>query len=120
MAGSPPPVRLIWRVRDRATFAALRHARPWRQGLVTVRAVCVSRHGDPPRVAYAVGRAAGTAVHRNRLRRRLRAAVHEERAALRAGAAYLVGAAPGAHGLDAATLRRDVAGALRRASGALR
>lgn len=115
-AGSPAPVRLIWRVRDRATFAALRRARPWRHGPVTVRAVAAPRRADPPRVAYAVGRAAGGAVRRNRLRRRLRAAVWEERAALSTGLAYLVGASPAAHRVDATALRRDVACALRSAA----
>lgn len=50
----------------------------------------------PPRVAYAIGRAHGSAVSRNRLRRRLRAAVHAERDHLVDGCAYLVSAAPAA------------------------
>ena len=48
----------------------------------------------PPRVAYAVGRAVGPAVRRNRLRRRLRAAVREHAAGLHDGCAYLVSASP--------------------------
>lgn len=48
----------------------------------------------PPRVAYAVGRAVGTAARRNRLRRQLRAAVREHRAHLTGGCVYLVRAAP--------------------------
>jgi ribonuclease P protein component len=50
----------------------------------------------PPRVAYAIGRNVGGAVVRNRIRRRLRAALQAESAQLRPGAAYLVGARPGA------------------------
>jgi ribonuclease P protein component len=45
------------------------------------------------RVAYAVGRAAGGAVVRNRVRRRLRSAVAEIESQLRPGA-YLFGAGP--------------------------
>jgi ribonuclease P protein component len=49
--------------------------------------------GLPPRVAYAIGRKVGSAVERNRLRRRLRAIVHELAPGLPPGA-YLIGAAP--------------------------
>lgn len=49
--------------------------------------------GDTPRVAYAIGRAVGGAVVRNRVRRRLRAAVAEIEPQLRPGA-YLFGARP--------------------------
>ncbi len=45
-----------------------------------------------PAVAYAIGRRAGNAVARNRIRRRLRAAVHDHREQLVPGAAYLLGA----------------------------
>jgi ribonuclease P protein component len=47
--------------------------------------------GGPARVAYAVS-GAGNAVARNRLRRRLRAAVGRSEADLAPGAAYLVSA----------------------------
>jgi ribonuclease P protein component len=46
---------------------------------------------SPPRVAYAVG-GTGNAVARNRVRRRLRAAVARAEAELHAGGAYLVSA----------------------------
>ena len=52
-------------------------------------------HGDgcgPARVAYAVGSGVGGAVARNRVRRRLRAAVRVHADALRGGDAYLVAA----------------------------
>jgi ribonuclease P protein component len=85
-----PPLGLIWRVRDRATFAALARAERHSRGPVTVRFV---PGGDeaPPRVAYAVG-GTGNAVARNRLRRRLRAAIARAESQLHAGGAYLVSA----------------------------
>jgi len=43
----------------------------------------------PPRVAFAVGRRAGSAVDRNRVRRRLRAAIDRCRVDLAPGGAYL-------------------------------
>ena len=46
---------------------------------------------DPPRVAYAVGRHAGGAVARNKIRRRLRAATQAHAQELEPGRAYLVG-----------------------------
>jgi ribonuclease P protein component len=49
-------------------------------------------------VAYAVSKRAGSAVARNRLRRRLRAAVAHHRGRMRPGTAYLFGA-----GSEAAT-----------------
>lgn len=90
-AGSPPPLGLIWRVRDRATFVALSRARRHRRGGLSVR--YVPGGGDrPPRVAYALGRDLGRAVARNRVRRRLRAAMASLEGELLPGAAYLVGA----------------------------
>jgi ribonuclease P protein component len=60
----------------------------------------------PPRVAFAVGRSVGGAVVRNRLRRRLRAAVGD---AARSGALppgwYLIGASTAALACDAPSLR---------------
>jgi len=84
------PVGLIWRVRDRATFAALARAERHVQGPITVRVVRSEAEG-PARVAYAVS-GARNAVARNRLRRRLRAAVRGADADLVSGAAYLVSA----------------------------
>jgi ribonuclease P protein component len=89
--GPRPPVRLIWRVRDRATLRALAAGRRHRRGALAV-TVVPTVAGDPPRVAYAVGRGVGGAVRRNRVRRRLRAAVAAEAAALQPGHAYLVSA----------------------------
>ena len=72
--------------------------------------------GDLPRVAYAVGRRAGGAVVRNRIRRRLRAIVRE---AGLAGALvpgnYLIGAGAPAATLPYRELRTTVMEALRSA-----
>jgi ribonuclease P protein component len=87
--------RLIWRIRDRATFDALATGRRRRRGPISMTFL----PGDPtvpPRVAYAIGRRVGPAVVRNRVRRRLRAATLAHRADLRPGGAYLFGAAPAA------------------------
>jgi ribonuclease P protein component len=65
----------------------------------------------PPRVAYAVGRRAGGAVVRNRIRRRLRAIIFEVRARLHPGA-YLVGASGAAASLSYEELRATVCQAL--------
>jgi ribonuclease P protein component len=97
--GPRPPVGLIGRIGDRATFDVLRRqGRRARQGPVTVVFVAGGGQGGV-RVAYSVGRRVGPAVVRNRLRRRLRAAVREldREAGGLAGGAYLV------------TVRRDAA-----------
>ncbi len=69
--------------------------------------------GDPPRVAYAIGRPFGTAVERNRARRRLRAAVALEQALLLDGGAYLVAAERSVMTVTFPTLRDHVATVLR-------
>jgi ribonuclease P protein component len=87
--------RLIWRIRDRATFDALATGRRRRRGPISMTFL----PGDPslpPRVAYAIGKRVGPAAVRNRVRRRLRAAASAHRAELRPGGAYLFGAAPAA------------------------
>jgi ribonuclease P protein component len=61
--------------------------------------------GAPPRVAYAVGRRVGSAVTRNRVRRRLRAAVREEAGRLEPSCAYLIGAGPDAAAASYGDLR---------------
>ena len=85
--------RLIWRIRDRATFDALAAGRRRRRGPISMTFL----PGDPslpPRVAYAVAKRVGPAVVRNRVRRRMRAATRAHRAALAPGGVYLFGAAP--------------------------
>ncbi len=109
--GPPAPVRLILPIRDRATFIALRRSRRRaRRGAITVTWV-PGTGTDPARIAYAVGRKTGTAVVRNRVRRRLRAAARECRGHLGPGA-YLVGATADAASLPYARLRSSFSEAL--------
>ena len=86
-AGSASPPDLARR--DRATFEALAGARRQRAGPVSLRFL-TDGSDDPARVAYAIGRRFGTAVERNRARRRLRAAIALDEALLLPGGAYLV------------------------------
>ena len=75
--------------------------------------------GDQVRVAYAIGRRVGPAVARNRLRRRLRAAVREiQRDEGLAPGAYLIGARADAIGRPYRELRADLTAALVAAAGA--
>lgn len=99
--GSRSVVGLIGRIRDRGTFDALRReGRRARRGPVTVMFL-PGADGSGARVAYSVGRHVGSAVARNRVRRRLRAVVREldSRARGLAAGAYLVIA--GAQAADA-------------------
>ena len=86
----------LWRVTDRASFQALRRrGRRVRRGPVTVTYLAPDERSStlPPRVAFAVGKATGGAVVRNRVRRRLRAALHELLVAGRLpSGTYLLGA----------------------------
>ncbi len=109
--GPRPAVGLIGRISDRATFEALRRAgRRARRGPVTV----VYAPGPVDvRAAYSVGKGLGTAVQRNRVRRRLRAALrelHTDTGGLPPGA-YLVIASPPAARASYAELRRSIASA---------
>lgn len=110
---------MVWRIRDRATFDALRRsgARAHR-GPITVTYAQVGTASEP-RVAYAVGKRAGGAVERNRLRRRLRAAVAEVSEELSPGA-YLIAAGPEAGGFGFEELKRTVAAAMTTACGGRR
>lgn len=106
----------LWRVRDHATFAQFRHARRVRRGPVTVTFVpAPSGPARPPRVAFAVGKHAGNAVVRNRIRRRVRAVLTDLAPDLAPGA-YLVGAGPTAATVPAADLRRCLAEATTKAA----
>jgi ribonuclease P protein component len=64
-------------------------------------------------VAYAIGRRTGNAVVRNRLRRRLRAAVHEHAELLAPDTAYLVGADRSALTMTFSALSAALSAALR-------
>jgi ribonuclease P protein component len=111
-----PPV--VGRIRKQATFRAL--SRP--DGRAQRGAVAVAFSGHAPEVAglplagYAIGKRHGGAVERNRLRRRLRAALRASGEELPAGA-YLVRAAPAAAELGFEELRRAVRAAAQAAAG---
>lgn len=95
----------LWRVRDRASFAALRRDGVRRRvGPLTVTRLPVAAGGSPvPAVAFAVGTSVGPAVARNRLRRRLRHVIAD------AGpppGTYLVSAGPAARTLSDQELRQ--------------
>ena len=101
----------VWRVRRASTFAELRrHGRRVRAGPITVTWLPAPM-GEPPKVAFAIGRPVGNAVTRNRLRRRLRSIFAELAPALVPGT-YLIGAAPAAATLDHGDLRRTLSTAL--------
>jgi len=73
-----------------------------------------SDDASPPAVAFAIGRPVGTAVVRNRLRRRLREIVRARSDQLEPGCSYLIGAGAVAVALSRAELDRLVDEALRR------
>ena len=113
--GPHPAVGLIGRISDRATFDALqRDGRRARRDPVTVlflpeQAARAGFAGEV-RVAYSVGRRVGTAVVRNRVRRRLRAAMRDvdrEQGGLNSGA-YLVLVRPEAGTTPYAELKRSL------------
>lgn len=69
---------MIWRIRERSAFSRLsREGRRTRAGVVWCTYV-LDPLATPPRVAYALGRAVGTAVVRNRLRRQLRVLIRAQ------------------------------------------
>lgn len=99
----------IGRVRTRAEFAALAsRGRRARRGTVRLTALPDTEAGRAA-VAFAIGRAVGPAVVRNRVRRRLRAAL-AELAPL--PGTYLVGTTPAAAERPYAELRADLDAAL--------
>jgi len=106
---------VVWRIRDRATFEALRrNGQRSRRGHITATFV-VGGDDTGLRVAYAVGKRVGGAVVRNRLRRRLRAVVAEASGSLAPGA-YLVVAGSEASGLPYEDLKAQVTAAMTSAS----
>lgn len=117
--GTASPVGLIWRVRDRRSFAALRQrGQRVRRGPVTVAFLPGAPHeaGEPPKVAFAVGRRIGRAVHRNRVRRQLRSIMRELVAQANSPVqpgTYLVGVNPQVTTLSYQELKSTVEAALR-------
>ena len=108
--GTPSSGPKLHRVHDRATQTRLRRSRRVRRGPLTVS--CVPEPDSPAaRVAFAVGRTVGGAVHRNRARRRLRA-VMAELAPRLSGRAWLIGASSEVLEADFASLRADAAAAV--------
>jgi len=104
--GPQAAVGLIWRVDRRDMFEKLRNGRRCRQGPLTLSWVPADV-AEPPRVAYTIGRRVGSAVVRNRLRRRLRTLIRESASSLRPGV-YLIGAGPAAVQLSYEDLRRTL------------
>ena len=101
----------IWRLSDPAAFARLRSTRKRaRSGALWMAFVPPVDPATPPRVAFAIGRKVGGAVVRNRLRRRLRAALSG--VDLPAGD-YLVGATPAAAVTTWNELNQQVSGMIR-------
>ena len=109
--GPRPAFRLIWRVDRREIFQALRNGRRRRCGPLTISWV-PGDPAEPPKVAYSVGRKVGSAVVRNRVRRRLRVLIRDSADLLVPGA-YLVGAGPEAAALGFEELRSCLVEALR-------
>ena len=101
--GSTPAVGLIWRINRRQTFTALRQGRRHREGPLTVSWIA-GDPTEPPRVGYTIGRRVGSAVVRNRVRRRLRMLVREAAPQLRPGS-YLILVSPEAANLSYDDLR---------------
>ncbi len=116
------------RIRRRSTFRALRRPEgraargPIRAAFVAPAAAGTGPYslvdgGERVEVAYAVGRRCGNAVHRNRLRRQLRAAARAAAPGLPAGAYLLVPDPPAAelaHQALVAAVTGAMAGAARR------
>ncbi len=70
----------LWRITDRRTFVELRrHGRRARRGPLSVTWMppLVAGPASPTRAGFTIGKATGGAVVRNRVRRRLRAALRE-------------------------------------------
>lgn len=102
-------------VRGRKVFAELRRSRrrAW-SGPVRVQFLATEETDETRRVAFALPRKLGTAVERNRLRRRLRAVMAEATTSVPPGA-YLVGVGSGFRGLPYEELKTRMIDAMQRA-----
>jgi ribonuclease P protein component len=115
--GPRPAQRLtppIHRLRGRAAIAAASRGRRASVGPITVRYAPLAATAAPT-VGFAIGRRTGTAVVRNRIRRRLRAVAREAAPNLVPGA-YMVTAAASAATAPFADLRRAFGDAARGAA----
>jgi ribonuclease P protein component len=96
---------LIWRIRDRSVFHRLTaEGRRARAGVLWC-TFLPDPSASPPRVAFAIGRAVGPAVVRNRSRRRLRALLTE---LSWPPGWYLIGARPAIDERSFDALRREL------------
>ncbi len=96
---------MIWRIRERDDFARLAgRGRRVRAGVLWC-TYLLDESAQPPRLAFAIGRACGPAVARNRLRRRLRSLVAGD--PLPPGW-YLIGATPAATASSYGELQFDL------------
>lgn len=109
--GPSPPFGLIWRIRERSAFTRLsREGRRARAGVLWCTYILDPLDtATPPRVAFALGRAFGTAVVRNRVRRQLRAMLQQaaSESSLPPGM-YLFGAVPDAASRSFVELQFDL------------
>lgn len=109
----------VHRMRRRSEFEAAvrRGRRAGRRTLVVHARLSPGRTTplDAARVGFVVSRAVGSAVVRNRVKRRLRAAMAGRVPFLPAGALIVVRANPSAGGVDGATLVADLDAALPKA-----
>ena len=96
------------RLRERADFTSVLRGRGGARagsGLVVVHAVVADqRMGQPPRVGFVVSKAVGTAVVRNRTRRRLRALVAARLSGIPSGVDVVIRAQPAAASATSAEL----------------
>ncbi|MGA3352210.1 MAG: ribonuclease P protein component [Acidimicrobiales bacterium] len=103
-------------VQGRVAFVQLRRSKRRSQsGPLRVQFVPAQQTDDVRRVAFAVPRKVGTAVERNRVRRRLRAIAAEASMLIPAGA-YLVGTDQGVRDLSFQELKARMIEAMQRAT----
>jgi ribonuclease P protein component len=107
-----PPVRLIRRVRGHDTFRDLARTPARRRGALGAR-LLPGDPSEPPAVAFSIPRGVGGAVERNRVRRRLRAALRELEPELLPGGRYLVSAGPAVSQMSPTELRSTLSEVLR-------
>jgi ribonuclease P protein component len=117
--GVASPRPQLWRVSDRSSLQALQATPSVRRGPLSVRYLPPTDPSTPPRAAFAVGKAAGGAVVRNRIRRRLRAALRQLQAeGTLPGGAYLLGGRAELARRPWSALVSDLDAAVRAATGA--